>query len=160
LVSWQVGSAEEARAAVGAGCDQVVAQGTEVGGHVRGRMSLLPLLSEVLDAVDVPVLAEGGIGDARALAAVLAAGADGARIGTRFVAARESGAHPRYVDALIAARPEDTDRRGDRARLDVRRRHEDERRAGAGASPVGDDTEGEDHRSHRSDGGAAALLWR
>jgi NAD(P)H-dependent flavin oxidoreductase YrpB (nitropropane dioxygenase family) len=69
---------------------------------------VLALLDEVLDAVDVPVLGAGGIGSGRGLAAVLAAGADGARIGTRFVAAAESDAHPRYVEALIAARPEDT----------------------------------------------------
>ena len=68
----------------------------------------MPLLDAVLSAVDVPVLAAGGIGSGRALAAVLAAGADGARIGTRFVAAEEAEAHPRYVEALIAARPTDT----------------------------------------------------
>jgi nitronate monooxygenase len=56
----------------------------------------------------VPVLAAGGIGSGRALAAVLAAGADGVRIGTRFVAAEEAEAHPRYVEALIAASPTDT----------------------------------------------------
>src|SRR4051812_7993287 len=71
-------------------------------------VGLLALLDEVLGAVDAPVLAAGGIGSGRALAAVLAAGADGARVGTRFVAAAESDAHPRYVAALIAARPEDT----------------------------------------------------
>jgi nitronate monooxygenase len=103
LASWQVGSVDEAKAAVDAGCDLVIAQGTEAGGHVRGRVSLLPLLSDVLDAVDVPVLAAGGIGTARALAAVLAAGADGARIGTRFAAATESGAHPIYKDELVKA---------------------------------------------------------
>ena len=69
---------------------------------------MLALLDEVLDAVGVPVLAAGGIGTGRALAAVLAAGADGPRMGTRFVAAAESDAHPRYVEALIASRPEDT----------------------------------------------------
>jgi len=78
------------------------------GGHVRGTVGVLALLDEVLDAVEVPVLAAGGIGTGRALAAVLAAGADGARMGTRFVAAAESDAHPRYVAALIAARPADT----------------------------------------------------
>src|SRR5262245_14598093 len=55
LACWQVGSVEEAVAAAQAGCDLVVAQGTEAGGHVRGRMGILPLLSAVLDAVDVPV---------------------------------------------------------------------------------------------------------
>ena len=108
LASWQIGSVEEARAAVDAGCDFIIAQGIEAGGHVRGQTGLLALLDAVLSAVDVPVLAAGGIGTGRALAAVLAAGADGARIGTRFVAAEEAEAHPRYVEALIAARPIDT----------------------------------------------------
>jgi nitronate monooxygenase len=108
LASWQVGSPGEARAAEKAGCDFVVAQGTEAGGHVRGRVSLLPLLGAVLDAVKVPVVAAGGIGEARAMAAALAAGADAVRVGTRFVAAKESGAHPRYVEALLRAGPEDT----------------------------------------------------
>jgi NAD(P)H-dependent flavin oxidoreductase YrpB (nitropropane dioxygenase family) len=108
LACWQVGSKEEATAAVQAGCDFIIAQGIEAGGHVRGRVGLLPLLSEVLDAVDVPVLAAGGIGSGRAMAAALAAGADGVRVGTRFVAAQEAEAHPAYVKALIAAQPEDT----------------------------------------------------
>jgi NAD(P)H-dependent flavin oxidoreductase YrpB (nitropropane dioxygenase family) len=117
LVSWQVGSAEEARAAVDAGCDFIIAQGIEAGGHGRGRVGLLALLDAVLSAVDVPVLAAGGIGSGRAMAAVLAAGADGVRIGTRFVAAEEAEAHPRYVEALIAAQPTDTVR-GDTFALD------------------------------------------
>ena len=108
LASWQVGSAEEAAAAVRAGCDFVIAQGTEAGGHIRGRIGLLPVLSSVREAVDVPVLAAGGIGTAADLAAVLAAGADGARIGTRFIASTESGAHPKYIDAVLRARAEDT----------------------------------------------------
>ena len=108
LASWQIGSADEARAAVDAGCDLVVAQGTEAGGHVRGDVSLLPLLDGVLDAVDVPVVAAGGIGTARAVAAALAAGADAVRVGTRFVASEESGAHPAYVRALVEAEAGDT----------------------------------------------------
>jgi nitronate monooxygenase len=108
LVSWQVGSAAEAGAAVSAGCDLVVAQGAEAGGHVRGSLGLLPTLTQVLDAVDVPVLAAGGIGCAREVAAALAAGASGVRVGTRFVAAAESGAHPDYVRALVEARAEDS----------------------------------------------------
>jgi NAD(P)H-dependent flavin oxidoreductase YrpB (nitropropane dioxygenase family) len=108
LVGWQVGSLDEALAAERAGCDFVVAQGTEAGGHVRGESSLLPLLSEVLDALRVPVLAAGGIATARDLAAVLACGASGARIGTRFAAAAESAAHPSYVKALLAATAADT----------------------------------------------------
>jgi NAD(P)H-dependent flavin oxidoreductase YrpB (nitropropane dioxygenase family) len=108
LVSWQVGSLEEAIAAESAGCDFVIAQGTEAGGHVRGQSSLLPLLSSVLDTLRIPVLAAGGIATARDLAAVLACGASGARIGTRFAACAESGAHPEYVKALIAANAADT----------------------------------------------------
>ena len=108
LVSWQVGSRVEAVAAVEAGCDFIVAQGIEAGGHVRGRVGVLALLDQILEAVDVPVLAAGGISTGRALAAVLAAGADGVRIGTRFVAAEEAGAHPTYVKALLAAEAEDT----------------------------------------------------
>jgi nitronate monooxygenase len=108
LACWQVGSAEEALAAERAGCDLIVAQGIEAGGHVRGRIGLFPLLAQVLDAVKVPVVAAGGIGTARSMAAALAAGAAAVRVGTRFVAAHESGAHPKYVEALIRARAEDT----------------------------------------------------
>lgn len=108
LVSWQVGSVDEARAAVSCGCDFVIVQGIEAGGHVRGKLPLLPLLDAVLDAVSVPVLAAGGITTGRHVAAALAAGADGVRIGTRFVTASESGAHPDYVAALLAASGDDT----------------------------------------------------
>ena len=111
LACWQVGSVEEARAAAAAGCDIVVAQGVEAGGHVRGTLGLLPLLDGVLDAVDVPVIAAGGIATARGVAAVLAAGAAAARVGTRFVAtheALEEGAHQDYVEALLGARGEET----------------------------------------------------
>jgi NAD(P)H-dependent flavin oxidoreductase YrpB (nitropropane dioxygenase family) len=86
----------------------VIAQGTEAGGHVRGEIGLLPLLDLVLEASDVPVLAAGGIGSARSVAAVLAAGAAGARVGTRFLAAREADVHPAYLEALVAARAQDT----------------------------------------------------
>jgi NAD(P)H-dependent flavin oxidoreductase YrpB (nitropropane dioxygenase family) len=108
LASWQVGSRREAVAAAAAGCDLIVAQGTEAGGHVRGRIGLLPLLAQVLDAVDIPVLAAGGIATRRDVAAALAAGAAGVRVGTRFATALESGAHPAYVDALLRAESEDT----------------------------------------------------
>ena len=109
LASWQVGSREEALKAADVGCDIIVAQGVEAGGHVRGTLGLLGLLCDVLDAVpEIPVLAAGGIGTGRAMAAVLAAGADGVRIGTRFLASEEAGIHPVYTDALIAARAEDS----------------------------------------------------
>ena len=92
-VGWQVGSAREARSAAAAGVDVVVLQGIEAGGHVRATAGLLPMLAAVLDAVDVPVIAAGGIATPRAMAAVLAAGAAGVRMGTRFVASHESDFH-------------------------------------------------------------------
>jgi nitronate monooxygenase len=108
LVACQVGSREEAVAATDAGADLIITQSIEAGGHVRGTIGLLALLSEVLEVVDVPVLASGGIGTGRAVAAALAAGADGVRLGTRFLAAEEAGVHPIWAQALIAARPRDT----------------------------------------------------
>ena len=105
---WQVGSADEARDAQDAGCDVIVAQGIEAGGHVRGTAGLLPLLEEVRAAVDLPVVAAGGIGSGRAMAAALVAGADAVRVGTRFLAAKESIAHPTYIDALIRSDADDT----------------------------------------------------
>lgn len=108
LATWQIGSKAEALEAVKAGCDFITVQGTEAGGHVRGQVGLLPLLSEILEVVPIPVLAAGGIATGRSLAAMLAAGASGVRIGTRFVASAESGAHPAYVEALLNAQAEDT----------------------------------------------------
>ena len=109
LCSWQVGSVEEAVAAERAGCDLVVAQGCEAGGHVRGAMPLIDIVAGVLDAVTIPVVAAGGIATPDAVAQIIAAGADGVRIGTCFVAAEESAAHPAYMAALLAASgPQDT----------------------------------------------------
>lgn len=108
LAAWQVGGLDEARAAVDAGCDFIIVQGFEAGGHVRGTVSLLPLLAGILDEVPVPVVAAGGIADASGLAAVLAAGAGAARLGTRFVATPESGYHPQYIQNLVDATDEDT----------------------------------------------------
>jgi NAD(P)H-dependent flavin oxidoreductase YrpB (nitropropane dioxygenase family) len=105
---WQIGSADEARAARDAGCDVIVAQGIEAGGHVRGTLGLLPLLDEVSAVIDLPIVAAGGIGTGAAMAAALVAGADAVRVGTRFMAASESIAHPTYVEALIGASADDT----------------------------------------------------
>ena len=109
LAMWQVGSVAEAIAAEQAGCDMIVAQGVEAGGHVRGTIGLLPLLGEVVDAVKIPVVAAGGISTARAMAGALAAGAAAVRVGTRFIATRESGAHPKYVEAILGAKAEDAE---------------------------------------------------
>jgi nitronate monooxygenase len=103
LACWQVGSSDEARAAADAGCDVIAVQGAEAGGHVRGRDSLLPLLELVIAQLELPVLAAGGIGSGRAFADVLDRGAAGARVGTRFVATSESGAHPKYKQGVVSA---------------------------------------------------------
>lgn len=100
-----VGSAAEARAAVEAGVDVIVAQGWEAGGHVWGEVSTLALVPAVVDAVgDIPVIAAGGIADGRGLAAVLVLGAGAAWMGTRFVASEEAPTHPDYVAGVLAAR--------------------------------------------------------
>jgi NAD(P)H-dependent flavin oxidoreductase YrpB (nitropropane dioxygenase family) len=104
---WQVGSLDEALTAADTGCDVVVAQGMEARGHVRDTTPLHTLLAQVVPAVDVPVVAARGITSGAALAAALDAGAAGARVGTRFLASAESGAHPEYVAALLAASADD-----------------------------------------------------
>jgi NAD(P)H-dependent flavin oxidoreductase YrpB (nitropropane dioxygenase family) len=108
LAGWQAGSVDEARAAAAAGCDLLVVRGIEGGGRMYGSRGLWPLLAEVLDAVDIPVLASGGVATGRLLAAALAAGADGVRMGTRLIATPESGAHDRYKEALVAASATDS----------------------------------------------------
>ena len=102
----QVGSPEEAHAAVAAGADAVVAQGIEAGGHNRSVAGTMTLTPAIADAVDVPVIAAGGVADGRGLAAVLALGADGALLGTRFVMSEEAdaaaGLQERIADAGVA----------------------------------------------------------
>jgi nitronate monooxygenase len=89
-----VGSAEEARRAVEAGVDVIVAQGWEAGGRVRGEVASLPLVPAIVDAVrPVPVIAAGGVADGRGLAAVLVLGADAGWVGTRFLLAQEASVH-------------------------------------------------------------------
>jgi NAD(P)H-dependent flavin oxidoreductase YrpB (nitropropane dioxygenase family) len=108
VCGWQVETAEEARAAQAAGCDVIVAKAWESGGRKRVEgATLLPLLDAVLEAVEAPVVAAGGIATARGVAAALAAGASGARVGTRFIAAEESDAHPDWVAAVLDARAEE-----------------------------------------------------
>ena len=108
VCGWQVETAEEARAAEAAGCDLVVAKAWESGGRKRVEgPTLLPLLDATLEAVEVPVVAAGGIATARGVAAALAAGASGVRVGTRFIAAAESDAHPDWVAAVLDASAEE-----------------------------------------------------
>jgi NAD(P)H-dependent flavin oxidoreductase YrpB (nitropropane dioxygenase family) len=108
ICGWQVGSVDEARAAVDAGCRYVIAQGVEAGGHIRGTTSRTDLVSAVRAAIDVPVVASGGIGSAGDVRRAMDAGADAVRVGTRFVATVESDAHDLYVDRLVANRATDT----------------------------------------------------
>lgn len=109
IVLSTVASAEQARAALAAGVDAVVAQGWEAGGHVLGEVATLPLVRAVADAVaPTPVIAAGGISDGRGLAAALALGAAGAWIGTRFLATPEASIHPRYRERLLEAAETDT----------------------------------------------------
>ncbi|WP_135822657.1 NAD(P)H-dependent flavin oxidoreductase [Halostella litorea] len=96
VVFQTVGSAAEAHDAADAGVDAVVAQGWEAGGHVQSEVATMPLVPRVADAVDVPVVAAGGIADGRGIAAALALGADAAWLGTRFVATAEANVHRAY----------------------------------------------------------------
>jgi NAD(P)H-dependent flavin oxidoreductase YrpB (nitropropane dioxygenase family) len=109
IVLHTVGSADDATRAVDSGVDIIVAQGWEAGGHVRGMVATMPLVPAVVDAVrPTPVVAAGGIADGRGLAAVLALGAAGAWIGTRFLASNEAAIHPRYQELLLRASENDT----------------------------------------------------
>ena len=104
----QVGTVAEAREAVDLGVDIVVARGGEGGGHGRDAVATLPLLQGVLDTVDVPVLAAGGIATARGLAAVLAAGAAGAWVGSAFTACTEGANADAAKSAVVDAVETDT----------------------------------------------------
>jgi len=109
LVVNMCGKVEHARRAVAAGCDIVVAQGTEAGGHT-GTVATMPLVPQVVDAVGeaVPVVAAGGIVDGRGLAAALALGADGVWVGTRFIATPEARAVAGYKGRLLSAAEDST----------------------------------------------------
>jgi enoyl-[acyl-carrier protein] reductase II len=109
LVVNMCGKVEHARRAVDAGCDLVVAQGTEAGGHT-GNVATFPLVPQVVDAVGdrVPVVAAGGIVDGRGLAAALALGADGVWVGTRFIATPEARGLPGYKNRLLTSREDQT----------------------------------------------------
>lgn len=106
---WQVESGDEARAAEAAGADVVIAKALESGGRKRIEgPTLLPLLDATLEAVSVPVIAAGGIATTSGVAAAFAAGAEGVRVGTRLIASAGSNAHPKWIQAVIDAGPEDS----------------------------------------------------
>ena len=106
-VASQVNTLDDMRIAERAGVDVIIAQGGEAGGHT-GRIGTLPLLQELLDATDLPVLAAGGIGTGRGLAAVLAAGAQGALIGTALLASPETVGPDYARTAVVDAGSADT----------------------------------------------------
>ncbi len=102
-----VGNTRNAIRVAASGVDAVVAQGYDGGGHT-GRVGTLALLPAVIDAVDVPVLAAGGIADGRGLAACLAMGAVGVWLGTRFVASQEAFGHDNYKNRIVEIDDEGT----------------------------------------------------
>ncbi len=85
-----------------AGADAIVAEGQESGGHI-GETSTLPLIPQMVDALDIPVVAAGGIGDGRTMAAAFVLGAEGVQLGTALVVADESRAHDNYKNAIVEA---------------------------------------------------------
>src|SRR3954452_10593624 len=109
LVASMCGKVRHAIAAVEAGCDFVIAQGTEAGGHT-GAVATMPLVPQIVDAVGdrVPVVAAGGIFDGRGLAAAITLGADGVWLGTRFIATPEARTVSGYKEALLRSHEDDT----------------------------------------------------
>ncbi|WP_018249679.1 enoyl-[acyl-carrier-protein] reductase FabK [Orenia marismortui] len=88
------------------GVDAIIAEGTEAGGHI-GELTTMPLIPQISNAVDIPVIAAGGIADGYGLAAVLSLGAVGAQVGTRFICAKECTVHDNYKEAIINAKDRD-----------------------------------------------------
>jgi nitronate monooxygenase len=107
-VLYQVGSIEDALAAEKAGADAIIAQGFEAGGHVRGTVSSLVLLPQVVRVVSVPVVASGGFASGESLIAALALGAQGIHCGTAFLATAECFAHAYHKDRVVQAKSEET----------------------------------------------------
>lgn len=90
------------------GADAVIAEGMESGGHI-GEQTTMSLVPQVVDAVSIPVIAAGGIGDGRGVAAALMLGAEGVQMGTRFIVAEECTVHQAYKDRVIAAKDIDSE---------------------------------------------------
>lgn len=103
-----VASVAMAKMMVRAGADAVVAEGMESGGHI-GAQTTMTLVPQIVDAVDVPVIAAGGIADGRGVAAAMMLGAEAVQMGTRFVTAKESIVHPNYKERVIKARDIDSE---------------------------------------------------
>lgn len=103
-----VASVAMAKMMARAGADAVVAEGTESGGHI-GEQTTMTLVPQVVDAVELPVIAAGGIADARGFAAAFMLGAEAVQMGTRFVTAKESIVHPNYKERIIKAKDIDSE---------------------------------------------------
>jgi enoyl-[acyl-carrier protein] reductase II len=109
LVVHVIASVKHAKKAYESGCDAVVAEGFEAGGHNGiDEITTLSLVPQVVDAVPIPVIAAGGIADGRQMCAALALGAEGVQIGTRFAASVESSSHERYKQAIVDAQDSST----------------------------------------------------
>ena len=105
----QVGSVEEAQAAVAAGVDAIIAQGIEAGGHVKGTAALSTIVPAVVEAVKpVPVIAAGGMANGRGLVAALSLGAQAISMGTRFLASEETCVVQAYKERVVQSRADDT----------------------------------------------------
>jgi len=91
----------------GTGVDAIIAEGTEAGGHI-GELTTMCLLPQVVDAVDIPVIAAGGIADGRGIAAAFMMGASGVQVGTRFLVAKECNVHDNYKKKILDAKDIDT----------------------------------------------------
>lgn len=102
-----VPSVAGAKRMVKMGAKAVIAEGMESGGHI-GKLTTMALVPQVADAVDIPVLAAGGIADERGMAAAFMLGADGVQIGTRFLVAKECTVHPNYKERILKAKDIDT----------------------------------------------------
>ena len=102
-----VASVALAKRLVKGGVDAVIAEGSESGGHI-GEISTMPLIPQVVDAVDVPVIAAGGFADSRGMAAAFALGAHGIQMGSRFVVSKECIAHPNYKEIVLKAKDRST----------------------------------------------------
>lgn len=102
-----VASVALARRMERAGADAIIAEGCEAGGHI-GKLTTMVLIPQVVDAVNIPVIAAGGIGDGRGVAASFMLGAKGVQVGTRFLVSNECTIHENYKDAVIKSKDIDT----------------------------------------------------
>lgn len=98
-----IASVAQAKRVEKQGADAVVAEGMEAGGHI-GEITTMALIPQIVDAVEIPVVAAGGMADGRGVAAAFALGAEGVQVGTRFICCKESTVHPAYKEAVINAR--------------------------------------------------------